>query len=338
MSVDTPQVLYAFVLYIPLIILEVLHYHRCKPFVDAFIAAAGSGDLPRQGLIREFRHRRMATALLWGIFLACLIIALAGPRWGKQLVLEYRRGVDVVFALDLSRSMEVRDAPEGPSRLERALDIAREAAEAAGEIRLGVAIAKGRGVLALPLTYDTGALRSFLEGLSTLAITGWGTNLEALIDAAAGAFQEGFPTGREIILFSDGEALSGSLPAAIDRAVNAGIRVSTVGLGTEQGGPVPPPQVLAEPGFPAQEEAAAVSYRRSEPLQNAAERTGGVYLDGNEADAAKRLLDHIRSQGGTAGMRGTHGETQARWRIFVIAALSAWGLAKALNSRRRQHG
>ncbi|MDR2393570.1 MAG: VWA domain-containing protein [Treponema sp.] len=340
MSFDTPQVLFGFVLYIPLVILEVLHYQRHKPFLDTFIAATGfTGEpIPRQGLIREFQRRRMTASLLWGIFLACIIIALAGPRWGKQMVLEYRRGVDVVFALDLSRSMEVQDSPARPSRLDRACYIAQEAAEAAGEIRLGAAIGKGRGVLAVPLTYDTGALVSFLEGLSGLAITGWGTNLETLIDAATGAFQDGFPTSREIILFSDGEALSGTLSMAVDRALKSGIRVSAVGLGTEQGGPVPSRQALSEPGLSVLEEAAVVSYRHSDPLRNAAERTGGVYIDGNEADAAQLLLDHIRSQGHAAGMQSSHVEAQARWRIFVIAALIAWGLTKVLNTRGRNHG
>ncbi|MDR2798741.1 MAG: VWA domain-containing protein, partial [Treponema sp.] len=320
MSFDTPQVLLGFVLYIPLIILEVLHYKRRRPYLDRFIAATNFTGEPVAQQIREFQRRAVATSLLWGIFLACLIIALAGPRWGKQMKLEYHRGVDMVFAVDLSRSMEVQDSPEGLSRLDRALCIAREAAEAAGEIRLGAAMGKGWGVLAVPLTYDTGALVSFLEGLSGSAITGWGTNLEALIDAASRAFQDGFPTSREIILFSDGEALSGTLSAAIDRVLAQRIRISAVGFGTEQGGPVPSQQALSGIELPATEEA-PWSYRRSEPLQRAAERTGGVYIDGNKDDAVNLLLDYIRSHGLASGMQGYHVEAQARWRVFVIAAL-----------------
>ncbi|MDR1985664.1 MAG: VWA domain-containing protein [Treponema sp.] len=337
MSFDTPQVLLGFVLYIPLILLEVLHYKRRRPFLDRFIAAAGcTGEsVPQQ--VKAFQGRAAATSLLWGCFLACLIIALAGPRWGKQMEREYRRGVDVVFAVDLSRSMDVQDSPDGPSRLDQALRIARETAEGAGEIRLGAAIGKGRGVLAVPLTYDTGALVSFLEGLSGSTITGWGTNLEALIDAASGAFQDGFPPSREIILFSDGEALSGAFSAAIDRVLDQGIRVSAVGLGTEQGGPVPSQQTLSGTALPAAE-GSPWSYRRGEPLQNAAERTGGVYIDGNQDDAVSQILDYIRSHGLTSGVQGYQGNIQARWRVFVIAALIAWGIAKVLNMRRRNHG
>lgn len=337
MSFDTPQVLLGFVLYIPLIILEVLYYKRRRPFLDRFITAAGfTGELVPQQL-RKFQRHAAAASLLGGLFLAFLIIALAAPRWGKQMQMEYRRGVDVVFAVDLSRSMEVPDSPEALSRLDRALRIAREVAEAAGAIRLGAAVGKGRGVLAVPLTYDTRALVSFLEGLSGSTITGWGTNLEALIDAASGAFQNGFPTSREIILFSDGEALSGTLSTAIDRLLGQGIRISAVGLGTEQGGPVPAQQTLSGTELPAVEEA-PWSYRRSEPLRNAAERTGGVYIDGNHDDAVKLLLAYIRSHGHTSGMQGYRGEAKARWRVFVIAALISWGIAKVLNMRRRKHG
>jgi Ca-activated chloride channel family protein len=340
MSFDTPQFFIGFVLYLPLIILEIVHHYRRRLFLKDFISATCfSGDpLYRQGLLRNFRHRALGVFLLRGIFLACLIIALAGPRWGKRMVMEYRRGVDVVFALDLSRSMEVRDIPavppEGPSRLDRALSIARETAGAIGEIRLGAAIGKGRGVLAVPLTYDTGALVSFLEGLSGSAITGQGTNLEILIDAAAGAFQDGFPTSREIILFSDGETLSGSLFMASDRVLEREVRISAVGLGTEQGGPVPYELPLAQEQ--ALEEA-PVSYRRSDTLQRIAERTGGVYIDGNRDDVVNLLLDHIRTYGLESGMQGYHLEAQARWRVFVIAALISLGLIKVLNLRRRNH-
>lgn len=337
MSFDTPQVLLGFVLYIPLIILEILHYRRRRPFLDRFIAATGFTGEPVSLQVREFQRRAMAASLLWGLFLACLIIALAGPRWGKQVDLEYRRGVDVVFTMDLSRSMEVQDSLQGLSRLDRARHIAREAAALTGEIRLGAAIGKGRGVLAVPLTYDTGALVSFLEGLSGSAVTGWGTNLETLIDAASGAFQDGFPTSREIILFSDGEALSGALSAAIDRALEQGIRVSAVGFGTEQGGPVPYGPALSGTELTTTEEA-PWSYRRGEVLRNAAERTGGVYIDGNQDDAVSLLADYIRSHGLVSGMQGYHIEAKARWRIFVIAALISWGIAKVLHIRRRNHG
>jgi Ca-activated chloride channel family protein len=243
--------------------------------------------------------------------------------------MEYRRGVDVVFALDLSRSMEVTDASDGRSRLETGLSIAQDVARGAGDLRLGAAIGKGRGVLAVPLTYDTRTIEQFLESLSVSAITGWGTNLETLIDASAGAFQDGFPTSREIILFSDGEALSGTFGAAIDRLVSRGIRLSVVGLGTEQGGVVPGSPSVAE---------APVSFRRGEPLRNAAERTGGLYLDGNDPDTGSRLMASLRALGRTSGIQGYRQEAKARWRLFVLAALMLWGIARSLGLERRGHG
>ncbi|MDR1957058.1 MAG: VWA domain-containing protein [Treponema sp.] len=342
MSFDTPLCLTGFALYIPLIILAVLDYRNRGPFLKLVVASGGSAGDPvhRQRLLRELQGRFAAASLCEGIFLACLIIALAGPRWGKRSVLEYRQGVDVIFALDVSRSMQVRDipgfAPEGIARLDRALRIARDVAEDSGAIRLGAAIGKGRGVLAVPLTYDTGALVSFLEGLSGSSITGRGTNLETLINAASSGFQDAFPTSRELILFSDGESLSGSLTAALDRVLDQGIRISAVGLGTEQGGPVP---LESFPGLdlPSAEEP-PMSYRQSERLRNATERTGGIYVDGNREDAAMLLLNHIRSYTLESKIQDRPGETQERWRLFVLVALVSLGASKGLVKRRRRHG
>jgi Ca-activated chloride channel family protein len=188
-----------------------------------------------------------------------------------------------------------------------------------------VAIGKGTGILAVPLTGDIEAVLSLLESLSTEAVTGRGTNLETLIDAAAGAFQDAFPTKRRIILFSDGEALQGNLGAAVDRAAAAEIAISAVGLGSETGGPAP-----SEEG-----QAPVISYRHRDSLQNAAERTGGIYLDGNSADAAALLADH----GIAFAERGDtyRREPKSQRHLFLLAALAALGLSRLPGKRWRAH-
>jgi Ca-activated chloride channel family protein len=302
-----------------------------------------------------------------------VIIALAHPRGGARLVSETRRGVDVVFAIDLSRSMDVRDiVPGGPSRLGRAAslivelvnnpwfssrsfgdgDTAAGAVSGAPGVRFGAAIGKGRGVLALPLTEDTEAILGFLSSLSGSAITGWGTNLESLVDAAMRGFQDAFPSRRLIILLSDGESLTGSLDDALDRAMAAGITLIAVGVGSGAGGAVPlgngpagpHDTLLGEDGYPV------ISVVQSDTLKDAAERTGGIYIDGNRNNAAALLADYLASLAvpgsGTTGtaVRGFRREKEPLGSIFVIAALVFMGISKMAEVRlpqekgRRKHG
>jgi Ca-activated chloride channel family protein len=249
----------------------------------------------------------------------------------------------VVLAIDLSRSMDVRDGGDrDPSRLEQAAAIARELVAVSQGVRFAVAVGKGTGVLAVPLTDDAEAVLAFLEGLSTSLITGRGTNLESLIVAASGAFQGGFPTRRHIVLFSDGEAHQGSFSQGIEKALAADIAVTAVGLGSETGGPVP-----GLSGPEADPEETVLSFLRRDTLRNAVERTGGIYLDGTHEQAAVLLADHLAAaarETGTpeidgSGAPGTvdfRRERVSRSYIFVIAALGALGVSRGCEKKRRR--
>jgi Ca-activated chloride channel family protein len=269
----------------------------------------------------EIRHR--LSLVFFIAALICIGAAFANPRWGSRYVEEYYRGVDAVFAIDVSRSMEVEDMKrEGAaevSRLERGLDISLGAVAACSGLRFGAALGRGRALAAVPLTWDKEAVFGFLEGLNNFSLTGTGTNLEALVDAAADAFETGFPNRRVIVLVSDGEALSGALDKALDRAVEAGIRIVPLALGTEEGGAVPPA---------AGEDAPVISRRRSAALQYAAVHTGGFFVDGNSAGAVKQLSLYLMSLAPESGKGSGRRELKSRRDLFVIIALLAFGASK----------
>jgi Ca-activated chloride channel family protein len=322
---DNPRLLFALFIVIPAFGLACFHYYRRRSLL-------GLLSVPAEG-IGEIRRRFIFSVLFFVLFLCLMITALAGPRWGTRVVPEMRRGVDVVLALDLSRSMDVEDLPpslvDGPgglSRMRRGAAVARELVSASPGIRFGVAIGKGNGILAVPLTDDTEAVINFLNALSGSAVTGRGTNLEKLLDAACSAFQNTMPTRREILLFSDGEPLSGSLSAALDRAKSADIRVIALGLGSEAGAPVP----LGGDFLQGEAGAPVLSSLRSGALRSAAERTGGLYVDGNRGDAGTILINHLASLGAAEAARGFRREPRPRWHLFVIAGLAALGIAKFL--------
>jgi Ca-activated chloride channel family protein len=341
-SFDNPRFLLALFLIIPVIILNCVHYYRHRAILD-FFGGAGAGPLCFRAVLSGFA---------FSLFLGCIIIALAGPRGGSRLVVENRRGLDVVFAVDVSRSMDVRDiSPGGPSRLIHAAALARELilalgsgrgsdSDEAGGIRFGAAIGKGRGVLAVPLTGDAEAVLALLAGLSGSAVTGTGTNLEQLVDAAASAFQNAFPSCRLVILLSDGESLGGILNAALERLRESEILLAAAGFGSETGGQVPlgADVLLGDDGYPV------ISCLRGDYLQEAAESGGGVYVDGSGENAAGLLIDYLNSLSApvnSAGRRETarafRRETRPLWYYFVLAALFFFGVAKSAEKGRRRH-
>jgi Ca-activated chloride channel family protein len=269
---------------------------------------------------------RLSRLFTW-LFFGALLFALAGPRWGLRGITEYRRGLDLILALDVSRSMEVRDS--GPlTRLERAALLGLDLAEGSPSFRFGAALGRGRGTLALPLTEDQAVMKAFLGSLEEAMYGGGGTNLESLVDVAASAFLDDFPSRRVIVLLSDGESLSGSLAAAAGRAAAQGAAIVAVGLGTETGGPV------AGTGDPG----GTISRLRREPLEEAAALTGGLYIDGNEGQAGPRLRSYLDSLAQNQEGGGRRRESRPRWRLFLVAALAFLGLSKLCLRKSRNPG
>jgi Ca-activated chloride channel family protein len=332
---DNPDSLSLFFLLIPLVLFNALHFMRY---------------LPRG----KFRARYVLSSFFFILFCCCLVLALASPRWGFVIRSEYRLSIDIILAFDLSRSMNVRDIEqdggkgEKISRLEAAVSAAGElnaefrrlSAGTNGEQRgrLAAVIGKGRGILAVPLTADTEALPNFLAGLNASSIGGAGTNLESLLDAALGAFDETFPSNRGIILFSDGEALSGSLSVAAGRALSMGIVLSCMGLGSDAGGPVPLENTDSGEAFLTDEAGNPVISRlERSALRRAAEQTGGIYLEGNSSASIQALAGYVRSlvpenhAGGVVLRR----EPKPQAHIFVLAALFFLSLSYAARLERR---
>jgi len=328
---------FLFLLIIPGVLfpIVIIRYIKSRGMAALFAAAAPSNR--REPFLRELRLRMIMSDIFFLFFLALLIVALAGPRWGLRIVADYRRGLDVVLAFDVSRSMNVRDCQNNVSRLERGIGISSELVGYLGDVRFGTAISKGKGILAVPLTFDSDVVMSFLYVLDSQAVTGRGTNLESLLDAAIGAFQESVPSCRGIILFTDGENLSGSFQRAINKARKAGISLSTVGLGSDSGGPVPVEKGPEAPdGFLLDTSGKVIrSERRADVLQNAAAKSGGIYVDGGQDEAARVLASFINSLSADSRLQGQRREANPRWRFFIMAAMACLGGARLMGFSRR---
>jgi len=317
---DYPLVLAAFIIFIPLILLDIIKNSRNEK---------------KQKLPSDLQKKLILSKIFFRMFIAFSIIAIAGPRWGTGYkASEYRRGLDTVFAIDVSRSMDIRDAGNfaaqagAVSRLERGLSIAADSAKNVSGARFAAAIGRSRGYLAVPLTYDNEASLSFLESLSGSSMTGRSTNLESLVEAAADAFQSTSPARKVIVLISDGESHSGVLRNALNRCTREGIIVTTVAVGSDEGRPVAGSQA---PG--------AISRRDTAVMRMAADRTGGVYIDGSRDDAAAALSAHLLSLAQETGAVNSRSESRQRRTLFILLAVFFYGASKfipLLPYRKRQ--
>ncbi|MSR18874.1 MAG: VWA domain-containing protein [Phycisphaerales bacterium] len=180
----------------------------------------------------------LRAALLLGA-LTAIVFGLSDPRWGIEQVETKRRGADVIFVLDVSRSMLAQDAT--PDRLERAKQFASDAVDRMGGDRVGLLDFAGVPAIRVPLTLNYGAMRSALAELTPKQSLRGGSMLGDAIRVASESFVGEANVGRAIVVLSDGEDM-GSFPveAAQQAFEEHGIRVFTVGIGdTAEGGRIP---------------------------------------------------------------------------------------------------
>ena len=200
----------------------------------AAVAHAVHPGAAAAGLDRwHFRHsgRRSAWAASC-LAVVCLILALARPQWGFDWEEIKQRGLDIVVAIDTSKSMLAEDIP--PNRLARAKLAALELMQRAKSDRLGLVAFAGTAFLQCPLTIDDAAFRQSVEALDVNTIPQGGTALAAAIETALTAYKEG-DNYKILVLFTDGEDHdSGALEAA-ENAAKEGLRIFTVGIGTAEG-------------------------------------------------------------------------------------------------------
>ena len=297
MTFEYPFVLSAFFIIVVIFLLDI----------------SASSKKYRQKLPNELKNKLRLSSALFKIFLALGIIALSGPRWGTDYtVSEYSRGLDVILAIDVSRSMDVTDTPFSVTRLEQGLSIVKESMKNIAGVRFAAVIGRSRGYLAVPLSYDSEAVFNFLESLDVSSITGRSTNLESLVETASLSFQNNSAAKKVIVLISDGESHSGLPRNAFNYCAENEIMIIAVAAGSNEGSFVP---------FMQEE---AISRRDAAVMRMAAERTGGVYIDANRSDSSRVLTASLLSitQEKRAESRQTH--PKQRRTLFTILALLAY--------------
>jgi Ca-activated chloride channel homolog len=244
----------------------------------------------RQKLLTQFIEARLLSSLTVGIsparrkiryaFLAAavglLIVVLARPQHGFDLQEVEQRGLDIVVAVDTSKSMLAVDI--APNRLGRAKLAALELMQKAGTDRMGLVAFAGNAFLECPLTIDNTAFQQCVQALDVNAIPQGGTALAAAIDTALTAFKED-NHHKVLVLFTDGEDNDTGALEAAQAAAQAGLKIFTIGIGTEKGELVRVTDANGNSDYVRDEQGNVLKSHLNEGLlQQIAGVTGGFYL------------------------------------------------------------
>jgi Ca-activated chloride channel family protein len=267
--------------------------------------------------------------------IALLVIALARPQWGSRWEVVHRRGLDILIALDVSKSMLAEDVK--PNRLERAKLALRDFAEKHAGDRLGLIVFAGDAYLSCPLTSDmTGFLR-MLEDTTVRSAPRGGTNLTAAIEEAARSIRNASGPEHILILLSDGEDHEGDPLEIAEKAHrNLGLEIFTIGIGTQEGDLIPVSTSEGQNSFLKNDEGNVVKTRLEEGLlEKLALRTQGAYFRATATDLG---LDYFQDQHFARREPMTKTDSkrriaQERFQIFLLGALLALSFELALVER-----
>ena len=216
--------------------------------------------------------------LLLGI--TFLIISLTNPKMGTKLKTVKREGVDVVFALDVSKSMLAEDI--APNRLEKAKQIISKTIDRLGSDRVGIIIYAGNSYPLLPITTDHAAANMFLQNANPDMVSSQGTAINEALELAKTYYNNDEQTNRFLIIISDGEDHQEETKQVAQNLANEGVKIYTVGVGTERGGPIPMRLNGAMIGYKKDNKGETVITKRvPEVLQGIADASNGKYIDGN---------------------------------------------------------
>jgi Ca-activated chloride channel family protein len=249
-------------------------------------------------------RRRWASGLRLGAVF-CLLLALAGPQWGVELVETRGSARQVVVAVDVSLSMQTPDVK--PTRLERAKASLSLLLDQMGGDRVGVVAFAGDAQIVCPLTFDVDAAKELLGALEVGAVPTPGTSIGGAIRTATAMIGR-YPGAKNVVLLTDGEDHKSDPLGAAKEAAASGVRIFTVGIGTPEGEPIP----LEGGGYKKDAHGSTVVSRLGDDtLAQIAKITGGDYARTSPGeDEIAGIVAKIKAGDAARGLAGT----SAHWR------------------------
>lgn len=253
------------------------------------------------------------------IALVGIILALVNPKIGTKMETVKRQGIDIVFALDISKSMLAEDI--APSRLDKSKQLISQIINSLGNDRIGIVGYAGSAYPTLPMTTDYSIAKMYLQNMNPNMVSSQGTALNDAINLATTYF-DAVDTSKLIILVSDGEDHGDGAEQASEIAKEKGVKIVTIGVGTPNGGTIP---IKGDNGVVAEykkdnEGNVVITKLNPEILQNIAQNTKGTYIEGNVTktvlEQLKNVLDNIEKTEFEAQEIAEY-QTQYQWFIGI---------------------
>src|SRR5437016_2140967 len=301
---------------------------RLQQFVSARLLPQLAGTVNRPRRIIKFALQ------LFGLSLA--IVSLAQPRWGYTFQDVKRKGLDLLIAVDTSRSMLSNDVQ--PNRLDRVKLAVQDCLNELQGDRVGLIAFAGRAFLQAPLTIDYDAVVEAINDLDTKTIPEGGTNISSAIALATQSFGKSATGNRALIIFTDGEELSGDAVKVAKEAADAGVRIFTVGVGTPEGSLIPITDDDGQAAFVKDSAGEVVKSKLDDKrLREVAQATGGFYI---HLESGPRTMQQVQTEG-LAKMQAAEMDARLsrrpieRYEWPLGAALIALALSIVIRERKR---
>jgi len=227
-----PLNLWLLLIIIVLIVLEILLWNRQQKLISGLFP----GELADLMLREWNKKKHLMKRTFFVLAILFLVLALSRPQWGQKTEVSGRMGIDVMIAIDVSKSMLAQDL--SPNRLENAKSSLNLIIDELAGNRIGLTAFARSSFVNCPLTTDIGAVKIFLKSIDTELIPNPGTDIGDAIQTCVKAFGKS-TNSKVIILLTDGEDLTGSALDAAELAKKEGIRIFAVGIGSLEGAPIP---------------------------------------------------------------------------------------------------
>ncbi|MDR1864003.1 MAG: VWA domain-containing protein [Bacteroidales bacterium] len=249
------------------------------------------GDLELVGRLTPGASKRkpLLKFILLMLGFALVVTGVAGPRFGTKLEEQKRSGSEIIIALDVSNSMMAEDIQ--PSRLERAKQALSRLIDRLGDNKIGLIVFAGEAYTQLPITTDYVSAKMFLSTISPDIVPVQGTAIGKAIELATNSFSPTSEAGKAIVVITDGENHEDNPVQAAKTALERGVNVHTIGVGSLQGTPIPVRNAAGQRDFIKDRAGNVVMTHLDEKtLQEVAVAGKGIYV---RAAAANMGLNNV---------------------------------------------
>lgn len=285
------------------------------------LAAFGTNEVVAQLLRHYAPFKTVLKFALWLFAMVFIVFALANPQFGTKKQRVKRKSVDVMIALDVSRSMEAQDAV--PSRLASAKQFVGRLVEQLKGNRIGTIVFAGNAYLQMPLTTDYAAANIFIQSADCEMLPTQGTAIADALELGMKSFPKDNKNHRVIIVVTDGEDHEPNAKDIVEKAADDNILVYTVGIGTAQGAPIPETSEDGVTKLKIDESGATILSKLNEPfLRELAEAGNGAYFNlANNPDvfnALRKSINKLEKKEFETRMFSTY---ESYYQYLVFAAL-----------------